>query len=511
MNGYNGITVPDFGFPPQPIKEFSQYGLAGGYRDNVGPRELQPDEATDLVDVRFDGHSLKKEYGWDNLGTDAAFVSPISGMGDYYNGNASKPWRAGFTKDGSFNWRLKLQYWNGSWNNVTDLVGALTLADNVVSIQGVSMYDKLVLAFGDGLAMWDGGAALASLSASAPVARYIAPFGTRLLAFQVGNDPQTVSWPVSGDITNWSGDGSGNVILADVRSDVVDALMGGVQTNASTFALFRNRSIWRAFLTGNVAQAIGFQPWIDGLGTNAPFSIQSTPLGVAFLATDNIVYILDGGGGLLPIGAPIQKTISGYTNANSEAVSAYNYLTGEYWIGFPSTDVAWVLDLARYQREQKIVWRKISIPVDLFANPTTGLGLGVTKTSAGIWFSGALTSFDISSSYTTKNGTSFTGTWRSRPLNSKPTLNTLSMLSLYYNSPSSTSITVKISGNGGQTWDETQTVNLAATTGKDAIVNVAFNTTGTDLRFQIEFPNTVACRITGYRPVLVERGAVEYE
>lgn len=106
-----------------------------------------------------------------------------------------------------------------------------------------------------------------------------------------------------------------------------------------------------------------------------------------------------------------------------------------------------------------------------------------------------------------KNLTSFTGFWES------PTLNqvedgfeyTLSELMLFYGAEANTTLTIRASGDGGDTWAEVQVVNLLATVDEIKRVMAGFNVTGFDVRFRIEFDTDVLVNVYGYRPTLIKR------
>lgn len=104
-----------------------------------------------------------------------------------------------------------------------------------------------------------------------------------------------------------------------------------------------------------------------------------------------------------------------------------------------------------------------------------------------------------------KNSISFTAQWTSPSLNRRDPSReyTLRRVIFFYDAQSVTTITVRASGDGGATWNESKTVNLAA--GDSQRVAVGFNTSGSDLRFQVQFDQDVVANIYGYRYRAVER------
>lgn len=225
------------------------------------------------------------------------------------------------------------------------------------------------------------------LSNYAPGARYIFSFGDRLLALQDYGDRQSLAWSADGVITNWLAWGTeewlaaatedqldaGQIWLLDAQIDPIDDLMAGAHIGGGNFALYRKRSIWRGFETGNVQQAIGVVPWIAGIGTEFRFSVQIIPGGNIFLGSDSMVYILTESGTLTPVGGPIIDEIRTRLTAEDIHVdydlvdSLFDSWRQEYWLCIPEDEAEWVtaiwiFDLGKFMREEKIEWRKRPMP-----------------------------------------------------------------------------------------------------------------------------------------------------
>lgn len=113
---------------------------------------------------------------------------------------------------------------------------------------------------------------------------------------------------------------------------------------------------------------------------------------------------------------------------------------------------------------------------------------------------------------TTPDGT-FIADWISQSLNREDAAHeyTIRLLKLWYTAQDDTTISVSVSGDGGETWNETRVVEILATTGsRTRAVNIPFGTTGFDLRFRIRFDTDVLVNVWKYRPRLIKRGPVEY-
>jgi hypothetical protein len=205
-----------------------------------------------------------------------------------------------------------------------------------------------------------------------PGARYLVHFARRLIALQDLGDRQVFSFSVDGILTDFDGAGSGNLPLVDTRSDGIDALQGGAVLNSNFLAVFRQRSINRAFETGNIDIAVGVVTWIEDLGTNFPFSIRNVLGGVMFLGHDSMVYFLTEQGPRA-VGLPIhQEIIEDLTGDLSLVDSGYDPTYAEYYLGYPvgaatEIDKVWVFDVDRWLRNQETVWRRKPMDVQRFA------------------------------------------------------------------------------------------------------------------------------------------------
>lgn len=200
-----------------------------------------------------------------------------------------------------------------------------------------------------------------ALSADAPAARDILAWGDRLLAIGDTGDPQKLAWSVNGDIEDWTGAGSGEVSLLDAQSDPIDELMALASIGSDTAIILRKRSIVRLFLTGNVQLAVGSEPWIEGVGTESPHSVQQVRDGVMFLGHDYMVYYFNGGRSPQPVGKPIQRDLlERLSDENIERVDAtFDPVFGEYWLKVPGR--VWIFDLSEFLESQEIRWRARSV------------------------------------------------------------------------------------------------------------------------------------------------------
>jgi hypothetical protein len=499
-------------------QEFEQFVLLGGYRGDADAFDMPLDASPNITDIRFERTGIRRDFGWAVKG--AASATQIAAYLDHFDGTNHYTLRlvSGATPPPAAEWSVSIEYWNGAaWVAYAAGVGTL---DNGQLVSAISIQDKICFCRNASTIWTVTGGNVVALSAGAPTAHFIFPFGDRIIALQSAGDRQSYAWCTDGVITNWTGTGSGDATLADVNGDAIDELVAGITVAHNSAALFRRRNIMKMFETGNIASAVGAVPAIKGIGTDSPFSIQLIgSAGAIFLGSDCMFYLLTPGFQLMSLGQPVvQDILSSVTIANRAYItSAYDYNNREYHALLNGTTL-YTLDVGAFLDSQQIKWRSrtlvaaaVSYALGSPAAHTQSGTYADTAINDGVLFSdNALLTQLISSASTSKNGTAFTGVWRSPALNRNGKLGTLRMLTLRYRNGTAVNITVKASGDGGQSWNETKTVALAVCTNEIKEVNISLATTGSHLCFQIELDTVSSVEIVGYRPRIVERGGLEY-
>ncbi len=331
-------------------------------------------------------------------------------------------------------------------------------------------------------------------------ARYLGVFGDRLIALQVDEDPQKIAWPISGDPTDWVGEGSGSSILAsNSKVDPVDELMAFEPLSNSIAVLFRKRSIMRVALTGVVDNALGFYRWIESLGTESPFSPTPVPGGLMFLGHDKQVYFLTEQGPT-PVSQFIQEELEASIGDLSLVEGTYDTTNQKFMLAVPglsgsNTAVTWLLDYGRMIAEKVIVWQRRTETMNRLA-------------IAGdqVIFAG---SDDIVRQFDVDNPCDG-AYWVSPMLNrgNKEAEFSLAQVILRYQAAAATTLVIEASNDGGVTWTAGNkvTVTLAATTSNIRRAVQGFSLGGYDLRFRITFPSDEFVTINSWRADLVERG-----
>lgn len=87
---------------------------------------------------------------------------------------------------------------------------------------------------------------------------------------------------------------------------------------------------------------------------------------------------------------------------------------------------------------------------------------------------------------------------------------TLSMVTVFYTSTGNTSVSVLASGDGGSNWRVSKDLPIRESRREISSSSAGLNVTGEDLRIKIILPSDELVVISGFRPLLVPRGTVEY-
>lgn len=365
--------------PEEGISRIYTGNFDGGLRLDAAPVDLPINSCVDMDKARIQAGALLPGFSSTAMSTAASDRIIAIGPHGRFFGGATVTATVRFVAVGG---DIALERWNGSiW--FREKIQTIAASMTIIKADMISMQDTLIVAPSDSFFITPGAFywkestnELLIVDATAAIApKYMAAFGDRLIFFQsigggtsTGIELQSLAWSVDGSILDFSGTGSGQIFLFDNPSDVVDALQGGAQIGNNILAIFRERSIMRGFETGNSAQSIAAVHWIEGLGTDCPFSITPVPLGVCFLGNDGMVYFLTEQTGPVPIGEAIQDEIlSKLSIANRvEGVQAgYDYTNRHLWLAVPDAGASttmktvFIFDLGRFLKVNEKQWVKM--------------------------------------------------------------------------------------------------------------------------------------------------------
>lgn len=218
-----------------------------------------------------------------------------------------------------------------------------------------TFFDEVFFASGiEEVAIWDG-ATITTITGV--TADYIAQFADRAILLRAGGDFQRVRASVNGVFNNFTGAGSVDRVLESRTTlDEVDALVALVPLTSDIAVLFRSQSIWRVNRTGNAANPLAFNQWIDGVGMPSSFGAQPVPGGIIFAGSDHYVYILTEGG-LTQLGRLYTRPDE-VLNGGAETI--YIPATGEFKVNWKLGDTidqgVNTLNFLEYLRTGNAVW-----------------------------------------------------------------------------------------------------------------------------------------------------------
>lgn len=197
----------------------------------------------------------------------------------------------------------------------------------------------------------------------APQATFIAPFGDRLIALRDVGDPQHLAASRDGNIDVWISTDTYSASLLDTVHDPLDPLQALAFISDNQAALLRSRNIMRVEETGNPNLPIAVNPWIEGIGTESPFTVAQARDGIMFLGFNFMMYYWDGSGHPVPVGIPIHTELIGkLTGGLARLTGGYDPVWEEYWLCTPVG--TWVFRLGAFLDNQQIIWRERSEIID---------------------------------------------------------------------------------------------------------------------------------------------------
>jgi len=388
--------------------------------------------------------------------------------------------------------------------------------------------DVLCIANGvDKVKKWDGSLAPSDLDTNCPPARYLCSFADRLfLGFteESGSKPMRIKWSVSGDITDWTGTGSGYYDLLD-SSDWIT----GLQVMGGSMVIFKEESIYVANRTGIPQPAVRVNSWVDGVGCYSPRSILNIGDEILFMSLDPVIYSLSKAG-IKPISDLIAQFLLEYANPTylERSFAIDNSLYSEYWLfiadavsNYPNQVFAfnydnktwWYHDLAMraggyYQMRATYTFDN-QPPGDFDSDVGSfddreGLEGFPTNIFSGI--DGKI--YEMDGNDLTDDGLIIQSEFHSKDLTDPRAalLGGLKLIIEYY-ADSPVTIKVEISRDGGVTYSESVNVNLLATAGEIEWAHCDFIVTGHRLRFRISDVITSGTyRILKVKPKLITRG-----
>lgn len=164
-------------------------------------------------------------------------------------------------------------------------------------------------------------------------AKFLVAFNDRIVSGHTNIagviDPVMIRWPVSGDVNNWSGEGSGVLLIAETNNA---PLTGGFVLGERCY-LTKQRETIELIATGTTLPVFRQETRIFGTGMLGTHSWAAAEFAVYFLGPDD-VYEFDGGR-VRSLGSPIYNTMLpfiDYTTIGDLAQGIIRPADSEYWL-----------------------------------------------------------------------------------------------------------------------------------------------------------------------------------
>lgn len=263
--------------------------FVGGLNSTAGPLELSEQESSSLQNVDFDKFgSISKRNGYLNANSSAINSGArVTGLADY---ELSTGTRYLVTVVGS-----KVYQWNQSaiTGAPTDITGAITVTAGALASRAVFRDTALFTNGTDAPFQWTGtgNCTVSTVPTSLTAAKYNAVFQNYyfLANVTVGgtNYRSRIHYTNINTISTWT-----DSDFVDVSRDDGQQITG-LGTLGDRLVIFKDRSIWVAFFTGNADAPFQFVQTNSAVGSVSHWSVQNIDNGIVFLSWDG-VYFFDG-------------------------------------------------------------------------------------------------------------------------------------------------------------------------------------------------------------------------
>ena len=302
-----------------PSVPFADTKFNGGLNSTASPLNLQDNESPDLCNIDFDRFgSILKRNGYACLNTDAG--TSIGGDGLYWfeYDNAGTQTRYAVRV---YNGKLeKMDDLDGIWDDVTG--GATITSANFCDFESFS--NTLYAANGANVPFkWAGSgtANLADVPSGLTSAKFVKTFQNYLFYGNVVVSavayPTRIYWSDLRDPTTWD---SANWIEVSKNDGQP---ITGLFVLANAAVIFKSRSIYNVFFTGDSTIPFNMQKSNSAVGCSVFTSIQAVDNGLVFFSNDGF-YFYDGNTST-KISDKISATIDGFNSTNFTKIRSLAY------------------------------------------------------------------------------------------------------------------------------------------------------------------------------------------
>ena len=302
--------------------------LSGGINTTAGPLGLAENEFSSLLNIDFDKFgSFAKRNGYTALNT-TAYNSGAQWTGLKWFELASG---TRYLVGTCGNRITKMDDLDGTWDDIT---GALAITPGNLTSFAVFRNTLLGTNRVDLPFKWTGTGNCSQMTVPTGLttASCVEVFSSYTFLGNVAVSgtayKSRVYWSALDSITSWD-----SADFNDVSRDDGQTIVA-IKTLADRLVIFKERSIYLAFFTGDADFPFTFQKSGSHVGCAAQFSIQETENGLVFLSSDGI-YFFDGNNSY-KISDRINATLQGYNSLKfSQACSVVQNSKNRYWLSLP--------------------------------------------------------------------------------------------------------------------------------------------------------------------------------
>lgn len=472
-----GITRRSrFGFPP-PTPPSSQYTvrlvpLTQGVRQDQPWPLLPPGSTVSMTNfLPLDG-AITPRSRLSSLNTLRTINPSIVGMAEVLTDGSSAPdwWVSGATQHG-------ILASNGSIS-LASFISAngygTAPATSVVDIQythafGSAINDNMLIAatvragpsHDTLLCLYDSSGPKFSYVTGAPHPKAVGSFDNYIIAWNLQGSSvggTTVKWCVRGEPFNWTGEGSGFEDLLDMRG--MGTAVRGMPDGR--VILFGTVEIWYGVRATYPAQ-FTFTPLEKHVGCPFQRTIQETDAGLLFLGSDLQLR-------LLPLGGGVSQAVSASIAPTLRRQDLQATIDIPWGVYDPYTKMYYLFVDRSNDGSTPFVGLAINVNtgewayIDMGArNPVCGMShvqhlqQGSTWISEGVLFASDYTVHSLNSLLATDSGSTMTATFRSAPIAADLPGNYKQLTNVFldYRSTSSSTVTLRVSTDGGNTYETT--------------------------------------------------------
>lgn len=293
----------------------------GGLNSTASPLDLQPNESSSLLNIDFDKFgAILKRPGYVNINT-VALDGQVSGIHWLEKSDATKTLMVTAGAKA---------YSNDLSSTFTDQTNSMTItAGNLFKCE--TFLDTAMFTNGVDAPIQSTGTTFTAMAVPTGLtkAKWIKTFNAYTFLANVtdgtGVQPSKLYWSDINSITGWTSTSQAFISKNDGQG------ITGLEVLGDHLVIFKDRSIWLGFFTGDADIPFQFQKTQSHVGCASGYSIQKTENSLIFFSDDG-VYLFDGNNSY-KISDRVTATIQGYNQTKNQLmVSMYQKTKNRYYL-----------------------------------------------------------------------------------------------------------------------------------------------------------------------------------